>query len=67
MKMNKKEFFQEILENIGKKVDFAELMRIADLAVPPLSYGPHSQLLLLLLKGFFVDDGQTVNKFYLYY
>ncbi|KAL8263997.1 hypothetical protein R6Q59_022127 [Mikania micrantha] len=50
---------QDILEKLGEKVDFVELTRIADLAVPPLSYGPRSQLLMFLLKGFFVDDGET--------
>ncbi|KAM0000667.1 putative protein kinase RLK-Pelle-CrRLK1L-1 family [Helianthus debilis subsp. tardiflorus] len=50
---------QEIFENLVKRVDIAELIKIADLAVPPLSYGSHNQLLMLLLKGFLVDDGKT--------
>ncbi|MFS7923309.1 hypothetical protein Hanom_Chr03g00259221 [Helianthus anomalus] len=50
---------QEIFENLVKRVDIAELIKIAGLAVPPLSYGSHSQLLMLLLKGFLVDVGKT--------
>ncbi|KAI3756225.1 hypothetical protein L1987_56043 [Smallanthus sonchifolius] len=50
---------QEIFENLGKRVDIAELIKIADLAVPPLSYRSHNELLMLLLKGFLVDDGKT--------
>nr|GEW33075.1 putative serine/threonine/dual specificity protein kinase, catalytic domain-containing protein [Tanacetum cinerariifolium] len=50
---------QEVLENLGRKVDIEELMRIADIASPPISYGAPSQILLLLLKGLFVDNGDT--------
>ncbi|KAI7752986.1 hypothetical protein M8C21_026727, partial [Ambrosia artemisiifolia] len=50
---------QEIFENLVKRVDIAELIKIADLAIPPLSYGSHNQLLMLLLKGFLIDDGKT--------
>ncbi|GKC90519.1 putative receptor-like protein kinase, partial [Tanacetum coccineum] len=52
-----KELEFEIFENLKKKVNIMELMIIADLAVPPLSYGSNSHFLLLLLEGFFVDDG----------
>lgn len=47
-------------------MDVAELIRIANLAVPPLSYESHSQLLMLLLKGFLVDDGKMVTSFLIY-
>ncbi|GJX40469.1 kinase-like domain, phloem protein 2-like protein [Tanacetum coccineum] len=50
---------QEVLENLGKKVDIKELMRTADLTAPPISYGAPSQILLILLKGLFVDNGDT--------
>ncbi|XP_076936810.1 putative serine/threonine-protein kinase PBL7 [Bidens hawaiensis] len=50
---------QEIFENLAKRVDIAELIKIAGLAVPPLSYESHNQLLMLLLKGFLIDDGNT--------
>nr|XP_043630615.1 uncharacterized protein LOC122601952 [Erigeron canadensis] len=50
---------QEIFENLGKRVDIEELIKIANLAIPPLLYGTHNQLLILLFRGFLVDDGKT--------
>ena len=43
-------------------MDIEDLKRIADLAAPPISYGAPSQILLLLLKGLFVDNGDTVKS-----
>ncbi|KAI3494574.1 hypothetical protein L1887_40706 [Cichorium endivia] len=56
---------QEVFEDLGKKLDFEEMIRIAHLAVAPLSYRSQSQLYTLFLKGFLVGDGKTwisINK-----
>ncbi|KAL4565202.1 hypothetical protein LXL04_029287 [Taraxacum kok-saghyz] len=56
---------QEVFEDLGKKLDFQEMIRISHLAVVPLSYGSQSQLYTLFLKGFLVADGKTmisINK-----
>nr|XP_043628235.1 uncharacterized protein LOC122599740 [Erigeron canadensis] len=50
---------QEILEILGEKVDFTELRRVVNLALPLLSYVSQSQILKLLLEGFLIDDGNT--------
>ncbi|XP_076936813.1 receptor-like protein kinase FERONIA, partial [Bidens hawaiensis] len=50
---------QENLDNLAKKVDLDELIRIVDLALPPVSYGARNQLLVFLLEGLFVEDGET--------
>ncbi|KAI3756007.1 hypothetical protein L1987_55819 [Smallanthus sonchifolius] len=55
----------EVFEDVEKGMNFEGMRRIADLAVSPLSYIIPSQLLLLFMKGMFVDDGKTwfsVNK-----
>ncbi|KAK1430867.1 hypothetical protein QVD17_13944 [Tagetes erecta] len=56
---------QEVFEDMGKRMNFEEMRRIADLATFPLSYITQSQLLLLFMRGMLVDDGKTwfsVNK-----
>nr|XP_043628816.1 uncharacterized protein LOC122600203 [Erigeron canadensis] len=50
---------QEVFEDLGKKVDFENLIKIADGAVTPLSYVSQSHLYTLFLKGILVDDGKT--------
>ncbi|XP_076936005.1 uncharacterized protein LOC143602927 [Bidens hawaiensis] len=47
---------ENIFENLGET---ANLMRIVNLAVPPLRYEQQSQLIMHLLKGFRIDDGET--------
>ncbi|PWA35522.1 protein kinase-like domain, Phloem protein 2-like protein [Artemisia annua] len=50
---------QEVFEDIGKKVNFEKLIKIADTAVPPLSYVSQSHLFVLFLNGVLVDYGKT--------
>lgn len=45
-------------------VDLEEMIKIADQAIAPLSYGSREQLFRLLLKGIFVNDGTSVISFY---
>ncbi|XP_071740788.1 probable receptor-like protein kinase At5g59700 [Rutidosis leptorrhynchoides] len=53
---------EEIFESLQKRVNIQELIKIADLAVPCLTYGSHNQLLMLFLKGFLDDDGKTYRE-----
>ncbi|KAK1408037.1 hypothetical protein QVD17_39667 [Tagetes erecta] len=50
---------QEVFEDMGKKLNFEGMRRIADLLVSPLAYKTQSQLLLLFMKGLLIDNGKT--------
>ncbi|XP_076894949.1 putative serine/threonine-protein kinase PBL7 [Bidens hawaiensis] len=50
---------QEIYKNLVKKANLEEMIKLANQAKAPLSYGSHEQLFRLLLDGIFVNDGTT--------
>ncbi|KAK1430866.1 hypothetical protein QVD17_13942 [Tagetes erecta] len=50
---------QEVIDRIGKRMNFEEMRRIADLAVTPLSYVSQSHLFLLFIEGMLVNNGKT--------
>ncbi|KAI3690132.1 hypothetical protein L2E82_48107 [Cichorium intybus] len=56
---------QEFSEDVRKRMDFEEITKIIDLAVPPVSYRSPKELFLLLSKGILLSGGKSwlsINK-----
>ncbi|XP_023760128.1 uncharacterized protein LOC111908543 [Lactuca sativa] len=56
---------QEFSEDVRKRVDFEEISKILDLAIPPVSYRSQKELFLLLSKGILLSGGKSwlsINK-----
>lgn len=56
-------FIQEFSEDVRKRMDFEEISKILDLAIPPVSYRSQKELFLLLSKGILLSGGKSVIYF----